>query len=1238
MKMPKRSEAPESRFSRREAHLALVLLALLSLSVLPSSHGSLQTVQAFSAVVSLPGMTFLCGRLSRTDGRTSAGLLRQLAVWLMLYAGSSTLLFWAQTLTRVKTSFPLLSPTGAPCLFLLAAECNAAVLISERLRIDRRVLLALALLAGLAMGYVPRFANLFGFRQLFAFLPFFLLGRWEREERLELLFDRPLFRGAALALLLGAAELCYSYHSVLMDCETFLLGTLSYSKAGLSTAWTAGGLLRLGHYLLALALLLSLLAWMPSRPIPCAAALEKNWRAGYFWYRTLVVLVAAVPALKGEQLAIDLARMGLIVLLPLLACGRAGSWLPGKLALLPERLRVPTRSETVRESVKKPAFAAFCLAFSLLLNTFLSPFASHGRTLIWTPDGENLYFVIMYYTRDYFLKVIKTLFTTGQLVFPQWDFSIGQGAGVLSVLHLNPFFLLAMLFPRAAAEQVYGLISLGLLACAALAFMALLRIVGQKEDLPVLLGGLLYAFCGYCVFTAAKHIYFTTYLVLGLPLLLYGCERFLRKKKWGVLLLTVVFLFCGGYYYTWMDSLLMAVYLLVRELYLYHKTPLRILRELLQLVGLYLWGMACSMVIFLPQISNLFGSSRSPASGEESWPLTYSLASYKKLLVKFISVMPDGPNWSRLGFVGLVLLALIVLFLRRKNRKWTPLRVLTVLGVVFLCVPACGSIFNGFGYVTNRWSYGFALLMGAAVVYVLPALSDLTGKEQRLLTALTLAYAAVILLLNHEKFVLLSMGLLVFLLLAVLAANHLPDHRQGQQLIALCTVFALLFNVGYYHKSSGKSDAKSYLKWGQGEAKFTESKEAVATGLEDGLYRAEVPANRKNVFCLTGGNGTITYWSVVDDAVVNYYQDFALDSVRQSYALWGLDERASLCALAGVKYFVGSNEDQVPYGFLYQGTDEATGLSVYQNQYALPFAYACDTYYTEEEYEALSPLEKQQVVLQGAVVSEEDAETLSGTLEELEPELTAKEISCEMTDTDGVSVRGGVFEVEKKGGSVTFSFEGEEDCETYLDLGDISAAQDGALEVVSGDVVKKTELYSDSSLYTFQRDGVTFNLGYSQEGKQSCTLIFEKKGTYTVSAVRIVCMPMSDYTEKVTRLGETALENAEETLDGGLRGTIELEKEQLVVFSVPYSTGWRLTVNGEERELMQVNGMYQGALLPAGSYELELHYTEPSLRIGLPVTCLALAGLGGYAAVWCLRRHKDSKFSEKEDDSDENTL
>lgn len=49
---------------------------------------------------------------------------------------------------------------------------------------------------------------------------------------------------------------------------------------------------------------------------------------------------------------------------------------------------------------------------------------------------------------------------------------------------------------------------------------------------------------------------------------------------------------------------------------------------------------------------------------------------------------------------------------------------------------------------------------------------------------------------------------------------------------------------------------------------------------------------------------------------------------------------------------------------------------------------------------------------------------------------------------------------------------------------------------------------------------MTYNLGYSETGVRSCKITFTEAGTYHFDDLQVVCLPMADYVEDVTALGE----------------------------------------------------------------------------------------------------------------------
>lgn len=174
---------------------------------------------------------------------------------------------------------------------------------------------------------------------------------------------------------------------------------------------------------------------------------------------------------------------------------------------------------------------------------------------------------------------------------------------------------------------------------------------------------------------------------------------------------------------------------------------------------------------------------------------------------------------------------------------------------------------------------------------------------------------------------------------------------------------------------------------------------------------------------------------------------------------------------------------------------------------------------------------------------------------------------------------------------------------------------------VSGNgVSKKTDLYREGSLYTFQRDGVTFNLGYSADGVKQCKITFDEKGTYTFDTLQVVCLPMTDYVRDVTALSEVTMEDAKEEA-GSVSGSVTLADTRMLTLSIPWQKGWTVRVDGEKADAIQVNGMYTGVLLQPGTHTIEATYQIPGLKPGAVVSGVALVG-GVAVVIWTKRRQK----------------
>ena len=100
-----------------------------------------------------------------------------------------------------------------------------------------------------------------------------------------------------------------------------------------------------------------------------------------------------------------------------------------------------------------------------------------------------------------------------------------------------------------------------------------------------------------------------------------------------------------------------------------------------------------------------------------------------------------------------------------------------------------------------------------------------------------------------------------------------------------------------------------------------------------------------------------------------------------------------------------------------------------------------------------------------------------------------------------------------------------------------------------------------------------------------------------------------------TLLAQDVLENVVVS-DNTVSGTISLDTPKLLATQIPYSEGWRVFVDGEEAELVDVNTMFCGVMLDAGEHTVEFRYATPHWQLAVAMSVAGLVMLLVIALVW----------------------
>ena len=390
-----------------------------------------------------------------------------------------------------------------------------------------------------------------------------------------------------------------------------------------------------------------------------------------------------------------------------------------------------------------------------------------------------------------------------------------------------------------------------------------------------------------------------------------------------------------------------------------------------------------------------------------------------------------------------------------------------------------------------------------------------------------------------------------------------------------------------------------------------------------------------NTAMYMGTNSTSYYFSVANGNISRFFDEMYLNT-PWDYHYSSLDGRSILDRLASVKYFAIKKSG---YGYLPYGYDSEAEVTkkyrIYEDEDSLPLGYTYDSWIPRENYEKLSVTEKQQALLQGAVLEDSSLPETDLTFDDKKADFT-------LEAGKGCKIKDGKIIVAKEGATVQIGYQGEPEAEVYLVAKNLDfnayspravvsdkkwdsmteyekntvryednnwrywkESKESAVDVSLSSVDKTIRIFTDKYNGYSGRHNFLLNMGYKNYSAGTMTLTFSMPGEYTFDDLYVVCQPMASVEEQTEELGKESLQNIKMETNC-IRGDITTTSDKILVFSIPYSAGFTAYVDGEKTELVQANSMYMGLELKKGRHTIALRYCTPYIVPGMILTVIGL--------------------------------
>lgn len=957
--------------------------------------------------------------------------------------------------------------------------------------------------------------------------------------------------------------------------------------------------------------------------------------------------------------------------------------------------------------------ALYTILFIVALCCVYFCFWRSGKSFLWgsesAGDGVRQHYTAFVYFGRWGRELLYNLFVAHQLTIPTWDFSIGYGSDIMTTLHYyvlgDPLNLVSLLTPVSAAEYVFSALVPVRLYLAGL-FFSCFCFRFEKGQAATLCGAISYVFCGYALYAGVRHPFFLNPMIY-FPLLLLGAERVLHREKPGLYIFAVFLSAVSNFYFFYQLVFFTVLYAVFRYFMLYRTQRVKQMAlSTLRLGGYALIGVAMAAVILLPVLAAFFGDNR--LASDYPLQLLYDYSYYEGLLRAYLTNSGCG-NWTFLCFTPGVILAVFLLFCRRGQRR--ALKIAFLLLTALLLFPLCGRALNGFSYATNRWCWAYSFLSCFILADLWPQLLTATRRERRAMVLFTavLAILAMVLPSCRTSNVFMALLLLTATLLVLLyhsGAKSKAVRLRASGAIVGITLLSVTISAFFSYSPQEGNIVGGYLDLGRAEQTMVQTEDVAVQQAADAagdtdfsrytICTALMGQTDLSSSLFSGLYSTQYYWSLSNGNI----SQFLLEQNNLEYSTYryaGLDDRTALLELASVGYYAipvtyqqeAVAEQYLPYGYELAGqycvnesdvqkriaaTAKAQGVSqlsrkeedgirkrygeyynIYRNKYALPLGYTYSAWMSREEYESLSATEKQEALLTCAVL-DQGTETVPRQSPVLEQQPQSYQLDC----GSGVTWEDGRFQVTSENATVTLTFDGLADSETYVSLEGLTYTgispldrytEEGwnqlsqydrlqkryqaryweesdtfQLSFQCGEVSKTLTSYTDQYTWYNNREDFCVNLGCRQEAANQVTITFAEAGTYTCDGLRVICQPMGSYRKQVSALTEDTLEDVAIGVNQ-VTGTITLDESRLLCLSIPYSAGWTTYVDGQEVQPLRANTMYLALPLTAGTHTIELRYTTQGLRAG---AIGSAAGILAFCCVLlCSRRTKGRNRDEE---------
>ena len=834
--------------------------------------------------------------------------------------------------------------------------------------------------------------------------------------------------------------------------------------------------------------------------------------------------------------------------------------------------------------------------------------------------------------------------------FSFWSWYEGTGMDEPLDNFIELGFFAGALFPQKYVELGLTVAALFRMYLGGIAFILMGKEAGLSRR-QNLIGSLLYVFSACFIGMAVRQseMLLNAYLF---PLLVWTAERVYKKKSPLPFILVVAYYTAVAIYNAYMSAIIIVIYILLR--YWHYNDSFDGKNYASTIWRFVLYGVIGIMLSAFTSVFSIATIQRASADNSlDPFGILFDKHQYA-VFGKMILGSATTYDYDDIG-IPIAILMLLPVAVSKCSRKKTNV-IMFIMLFAMMMFPFFNSMFNGFSYVSFRWSYMLLLF----AVWSGVEQFDITALSEKRNIALAFiglfaagAWAVGPYLLGETSIGLSGKFFWMVQIIAGLSLLLLFNHiRKAGEISKRATLIVLI--ISFVSLSLGWSagfygNRNNFAEVGTVHKQLEKSTLRVSDQIQDeGFYRVDsvdginrhaelrFPAN-ENIWWKS--NNLFIYNSRIPETLTGFNVELgnSYGYARRVYMLSN-ENRMGLDYLYGVRYYLGNDTKKKGYkdsdyyvGYGFEPVKDIDGVKIYKNKYDVGLGFVYDKAITEGDFEKLDSLYKEQALMQAAVVPEDEMGDTGNTVitDADKLEYDVKDLPYEIAKQDGLTVEEGKIEAKKEDASMTILAKDIPDCQLMVSFDNLlrnarGNENGGSYEIYASDGKVKREVEVLKS-----RQGVDdlvnhdLNMGH-HKGNAEIKIVFERKGTYTFDGIHLYAMSTALY-DKYAKADEENRFKVNDYDERRVKGTVDSAEGGILFLSIPVHAGWDVYIDGEKVEMIDdLNLTFTGAYVPAGKHDVELKYNNRFVKIGSLITFFS-------AVCLVLLLHKERRNKDKKD-------